>query len=361
MFKVDFKEVKIIDIFDFKRGNSNYTKEYCKNKKGDYPLYSANNNEPHEYVDFYDFDGKYLTISVNGIAGIITIKDEKFSCTADRVVFIPKCEGICLEYMRYVLEPMFRSKIKGRIGINNKNEFSKLPLATIKAFLVSVPIKSDETFDLEAQIKIAKKYELVEKKKKELKLQKDVLEKINIDFFTDKPTKSVKISEICDVISENHKYTKTFINSHLGEYPVYSATLGEPFGFTSDYDFEEEALIVVNYGNSGMTYIVDGKYCIGRNVCGLRINKEYKNSISLDYIQVVQTSLFVNLAKGQKQKNLNQEMVRNAIITIPVKPDGTFDLEAQKEIATKYKKIEIIKNSLINELKKLISQDITLE
>ena len=37
-------------------------------------------------------------------------------------------------------------------------------------------------------------------------------------------------------------------------------------------------------------------------------------------------------------------------IPIPVNEDGTYDLEKQKELSTKYEQIEIIKNDLFNKL-----------
>lgn len=165
--------------------------------------------------------------------------------------------------------------------------------------------------------------------------------------------KEVKISDICDIISENHTYTKEYINTHNGEYPVYSATIDEPFGYIDNYDFDEELLIVVNYGDSGKTYFVNGKYCIGRNVCGLKVKDEYKNSISLNFIKVIQTPIFISMVKGQKQKNLNQGMVKNSIISIPIKADETFDLDTQIEVANKYEMIEKKKQELIDKKKEI--------
>lgn len=156
--------------------------------------------------------------------------------------------------------------------------------------------------------------------------------------------------EICDFISENHLYTKDYINGHKGNYPVYSATIGEPFGYIDSYDMHnQKVLAVVNYGCSGCTYIIqDYKFSIGRNICGIVVKKMYKDSILLEYLQVVATPMFLKAVKGEKQKNLNQKLVKNVIIPIPIKEDGTFDLEEQQRLAGIYSEIENQKQKLLN-------------
>lgn len=84
------------DLFDIQRGKAIYTKTYCRNNNGKYPVYSVDNNNPLGHRNEYDYDGRFLTSSINGIAGILTIIDGKFSTNADRAVFIPKVNNINL-------------------------------------------------------------------------------------------------------------------------------------------------------------------------------------------------------------------------------------------------------------------------
>ncbi|PSM53500.1 restriction endonuclease subunit S [Campylobacter blaseri] len=151
-----------------------------------------------------------------------------------------------------------------------------------------------------------------------------------------------QILDICDIIPENHKYTKNYINNNKGEYPVYSANTNMPFGYISDYDFEnEEVFCVVNYGDSGKTYnITTNRFSIGRNVCGVKIKEEYKSVLSLEFIRLMAEQKFLLRVKGSKQKNLNQTLVKTTEINIPVNEDGDFDIEKQKEIVKKYNIIE---------------------
>lgn len=127
--------------------------------------------------------------------------------------------------------------------------------------------------------------------------------------------------EICDFISENHLYTKDYINGHKGNYPVYSATIGEPFGYIDSYDVHnQKVLAVVNYGCSGCTYIIqDYKFSIGRNICGIVVKKIYKDSILLEYLQVVATPMFLKAVKGEKQKKFESKIGKEYYYSNPNK------------------------------------------
>ncbi|UQK59016.1 restriction endonuclease subunit S [Fenollaria massiliensis] len=160
--------IRVRELFDIQRGKAIYTKTYCKNHKGEYPVFSADNNKPLAFRDDYDYDGKYLTSSVNGLAGILTIIDGKFSATADRVIFIPKLEDINLHYVKNILEPILRNKIKGRMGLMGKNEFTKLNPRMIENELIPIPFNSYGEPFLEKQFMISNKFNTVENIKKKI-------------------------------------------------------------------------------------------------------------------------------------------------------------------------------------------------
>jgi hypothetical protein len=163
-------EVKITDIFVPENGSGAYTKAYCQYHKGNYSVFSGNTVGEFSKIDSCDFDGEYLTWAKDGLAGLMMYINGKFSITNHRGILIPteKCKDIDLEYMKYVLEPIFRKHIKGRMGHNGENEYTTLNGTMIKniSTKVSIPVKPDGTFDLEAQKEIAKKYKKIEEIKK---------------------------------------------------------------------------------------------------------------------------------------------------------------------------------------------------
>ncbi|APJ38838.1 restriction endonuclease subunit S [Mycoplasmopsis pullorum] len=167
------------DIFDINRGKSLYTKSYCKLNEGVYPVYSANNNIPLDYRNNYDYDGKYLTCSINGIAGVITVLNDKFSINADRVIFIPKIINLDLEYIKYILEPLLRNITKGRKGLFEKNEFTKLNPEMIKEVEIPIPIENDK-ISLNIQNNVSQKYKIIDEIKNNLELK--ILDILNTDI-----------------------------------------------------------------------------------------------------------------------------------------------------------------------------------
>lgn len=129
----------------------------------------------------YDYDGKYLSSSINGIAGVLTILEGKFSTNADRVVFIPKVENINLAYVKNILEPILRNKNKGRKGIKGKNEFTKLTPSIIEDEMIPIPYDLYGEVFSEKQSSIAAKYKTIDMIKKEI--ENRLSELINIDLF----------------------------------------------------------------------------------------------------------------------------------------------------------------------------------
>lgn len=169
---INFKYIPLNQMITHNNGKANYTKEFCQTVKGEFPVYSANNKTPLAYVNFADYDGTYLTYSKNGCAGYIRVVSGKFSINGDRCVITLNdgYENIDLLYLKYFLEPIFRANIKGRIGINGKNEYTKINGNMIKKLNITIPIpiNSDNTFDIEKQRTMAQKYATIDSIKSEI-------------------------------------------------------------------------------------------------------------------------------------------------------------------------------------------------
>ena len=153
----NYIEVPLNQIFNFKRGRS-CTRSFCNQHRGKYPVWSANNTTPLAYVNFYDFDGRYISLSRNGIAGKITILEGKFTINEDRFLLVPKVDNIDYEYIRYTVEPILRSKKKGRSGHNGENECTKLSFSILDNVKIMMPVTESGDYDLEKQKEYAQKY-----------------------------------------------------------------------------------------------------------------------------------------------------------------------------------------------------------
>lgn len=145
------------------KGKSKYTKKYGQQHKGEFPVYSASNTSELTWIDTYDFDGRYLSWSTNGFAGVVSIFDGRFSINGDRGILLPKDGRTDLEYryLKYVLEPIFRELAKGRKGDNGEDEFTKLYPSMIEDIMIPMPVDSNGNISIEMQKEIADKYEMI--------------------------------------------------------------------------------------------------------------------------------------------------------------------------------------------------------
>ena len=150
----------LYDLFSYAKGKAKYTKKYGELHKGNYPVYSASSNNPLTQIDTYDYDGRYLTWSTNGFAGTILVLDGQFSINGDRGILLPKDDrkDLDFDYMKFVLEPLFRELAKGRKGDNGEDEFTKLYPSMLDDVMVPVPVDAEGAVDLALQKEIAAKY-----------------------------------------------------------------------------------------------------------------------------------------------------------------------------------------------------------
>lgn len=156
------------DLFKIERGRGKYTRTYVENHKGEYLLFSGNTFGEFAQIDSYDYDVPCLSWTIDGLAGYMMVHNAPFSATNHRGVLIPKTEHLDLHYMKYILEPLFRSLRKGREGDQGQNEYTSLPPFMIENVQVGLPVDEDGTISLIAQQKIAKQYLLIEQCKKEV-------------------------------------------------------------------------------------------------------------------------------------------------------------------------------------------------
>jgi type I restriction enzyme S subunit len=157
-----------------------------------------------------------------------------------------------------------------------------------------------------------------------------------------------RISEICDVAASDKSITCANAREREGTYPVYAATMGEPLTYINFYNNDRSCLAVVNDGvKAGYTYIIeDEKYTIGKHITGLIPH----DGIDIEYLQLVSEPIFRQIAKGYGLGNLPKLDVLNAVITLPITDDGTYDLDEQRRLAGIYSEIEEQRQKLLDRI-----------
>lgn len=354
---IEYKFYTIKDIFDIKRGNGKYIKKYINLNQGEYPLYSGNTFGVFNYINTFDYNESCLSWAIDGLAGYIMVHRETFSATNHRGVLIPKYDNINLEYMKCILEPVFRKTKKGRIDKNGKNEYTTLPPFMIKDIKIPLPIKNNK-INLQIQNFIAEKYSLIEDLKNKIGKYKQEIKDITVTILFDfEAKKEVEINEIFDTSKGLSRYTKKYGQDHKGDYPVYSASNKAPLTYIDTFDYDGKYLTWATNGFAGYIKVIDEKFSANGDR-GILIPKD--DNVDLDYMKFIIEPILRELAKGRKGDKGKDEftkvypsMVENVTITVPILESGNLDLNTQKEIAEKYLKIEEIKKSITEELEKI--------
>lgn len=365
--KKRYRTYKISDLFHIERGHSKYTKKFGDKNKGKYPVYSASNATYLTKIDSYDYDGKYLTWATNGFAGYIKVINGKFSVNGDRAVLIPKeqfKDKIDLDYVKFVLEPIFRELSKGRRGDKGKDEFTKLYPTMVKDVEITFPlIKSDvNLFDLEAQNSVARNKILEDELNEKVKGYIEYIEELNILTETPKNFKTYTVNDLFKVKKGKGRYTRKYINENRGNYPVYSSqTIDEgEIGRINTFDHDVKCLTWTTDGvYAGTVFMRDGKFSMTTHCGALVLDSKYKNSIKLEYLYRYLSSILKSHAIGEQNKRVTVSIIKDVEVIIPIDKDGNPDLLVQNEIVKNNEYFDKIKTEVLEKLNSL--EAVTLE
>ena len=178
---------KVSDIFDLSvpTNSSKFTKSFIKKFPGDIPVYGAT-KLPNEVGYGYVKDNiemieikngkqivtkiKYfencLTYNIDGTAGYIFYRKGRFSLSEKVRPLVIKEEfnGVLNpEYLKYIMQPIFRKNIRGRKGPNGENEFTKIGKTIIEDLLIPIPVDNNQNYSYEKQTEIANQYKKLER------------------------------------------------------------------------------------------------------------------------------------------------------------------------------------------------------
>lgn len=343
------KLFKIKDICDVANSDKTITRIKAKENEGIYPVYAATIGAPFAYINFYNNDRPCLVVVNDGDSGCTYIvSDEKYTIGKHATGLIPR-NGIDIKYLQKVSEPVFKNIAKG-YGLGN------LPKVDVLNAEVPIPINQDGSFDLNVQNELAEKYKMIEKQRGILIAKNNELKNINVRISAD-PSINWAYPLITDLFypkGGNAEFTKTWVSQHTGNIPLYS-------GMTTR---EYARVNLAEYSGEYLTWCIDGLagYIMYHNeefslTChrGILLPTEKCKNIDLRYIKYVLEPIFRKRKKGREGdlgKNEYTSLKPIAIkkmkdtIPIPVRNDGRYDIQKQRELADKYEKIEEIKKHI---------------
>ena len=143
------------------------------------------------------------------------------------------------------------------------------------------------------------------------------------------------------------RYTKSYVQSHKGAFPLYSGNTFGAFAQIDSYDYDHPCLTWAIDGLAGYIMAHDEPFS-ATNHRGVLIPQT--DRIDLGYVRYVLEPIFRNAKKGREGANGQNEytslppfMVEHLTIDLPVDDRGDPDPSAQRAIAERYETIEQIK------------------
>ena len=177
------KSVNITKLFELHQGNSIYTKKaiHQNNWEGDIPVISSNteNDGILDYIDKKFVKEKDLisvpciSWSVDGNAGKMFIRNEKFVPNNHCGVMIPLSDKIDFDYIILTMQKDFFDKAK-----NSSNK--KLGNNQIEELEVNMPVDESGEYNIEIQRKLADKYRNIYKIKNAILNDMHMFSEINV-------------------------------------------------------------------------------------------------------------------------------------------------------------------------------------
>ncbi len=364
--KTEFKDVSLGDkrYFELFIGKRILKKDLL-DLKGDIPIYSANVLNPvgfHICSNILNFDNNFVTWGIDGDFEFNFIKNNNPFVTTDhcgtiRILY----NDILPEYLMLQL-----SKVKHKYGFDRGLRSS---LKNMKSVSIQIPIDKHGEIDVKVQKEVMEKHHIIKETKKKVDDYKNKIYELNVDLQNvNIGYKIFKIKDIFDLSNKtnNSKFTKTFINNHKGDIPVYSAS---KFSDAPDYGYVKDNLKEIKYFENCLTWNIDGsigrahyrkgRFSLSEKVIPLIIKDELQDKLSIEFLKYCIECEFGKHSFGFGNK-AGKGKIQNIEILIPM-DKNEFDLGVQKQIAEKYRKIECIKNTIVGELEKIQESVIEIE
>ncbi|GHV52266.1 hypothetical protein FACS1894216_08100 [Synergistales bacterium] len=279
-----------------------------------------------------------------------------FYLNVDRMVVVVKdCRIIPL----YVYAQI--SGIRGRYGFNHSYKANR---HNLEGVTLPVPMSDNGEFDIEVQKTIAALFELVNQLKTEVREKRNQIGKVSVEVDLSDYTMICKpLTDLFDIERGSGKYTKTYTQSHMGEYPLYSGNTFEEFAFIDKYDYDKPCLSWAIDGLAGYMMVHKTAFS-ATNHRGILVPKTA--DIDIEYIKYVLEPILRQTKKGRIGDNGENEytslppfMLKDLQVGLPVDDCGNVSLALQHEIALSYATIEQYRGEVLGKIDALVEQRIS--
>jgi hypothetical protein len=229
-----YAEIPIGELFQPMCGSAQFIRRYIEQNPGDYPVYSGSLFRPFGHVNVHEFDGEYLSWTMNGYAGHVSEIRGKFSLTRDRGVFIPR-EGVVipdLTYLRLAMEPSLKAAAVGRRIDGKRNTYTKIYPEAAAQVIIRLPVDGRGRMNYKLMSALGARYRQIELAKSRVKALLDAMRRsVVVMESPPAPARTLSLGgDWMEYINTKTGWTKTtYGNLDTGnreDTPVFSAARG---------------------------------------------------------------------------------------------------------------------------------------
>ncbi len=364
--KIEFKQAKIGDLFKFPPTNTKLTRKFCRENDGDVPVHGCSKHESSIIGQIRDnIQGiKYYEDCIgwnrNGVhVGRVFVHKHRFATNDDHRVMLLKNEYgklMNLDYLRWQLERKFLTS-----GFLYSN---KCGVAKIRDLTIPIPVDNTGNYSLDDQTYLLGKIDQIEEVKSKLSMIKDEIESASVDFEIGDNFVEENITKFFKCHKGSAKYTLNYIRTHSGSYPVYSSKTTDEgvIGCIDTYDYDSECITWTTDGiYAGTVFYRNGKFSITTHCGVLLLKGDYEDQIDIGYIHRYLSKTLKDYAIGEGNKRVTLSILKQAILKIPIKDDGEYDIDKQREICKKYEAIDEVKNNILSSFGNYLNAEINFD
>lgn len=347
------------DLFRAVRGKSILTRDYALKHPGEYAVYSAALGGPLAFIDFHDYEGTYLSFTTNGYAGTTQILTGRFSVNADRALLVPR-EGIQtpdLRFLQHVIESALRPLAIGRRVEGKRNEYTKLSPDHAEAAFVTLPVTRKGDLDYDVMRHIGERLRRIDELRANLTARLADISAASVLIECEPPFEVVTLGdETLFRLSIGKRVLRSQVVS--AGVPVFSANVRKPFGYLADADVDvsRDSLIWGIDGIFDWSLMPKGMDFVATDHCG-RV-EVLTNEIDPRYIlhELRATKDKYGFDRVYRASLAN---IREVSARIPVRQDGSFDTERQRQLAVRYESVEQMRDAVATTLTTIVEAAVT--
>ena len=177
----------------------------------------------------------------------------------------------------------------------------------------------------------------------------------------------VPIGELFQGINGRAKFIKDYIDTHSGDYPVYSASLTNAFGYVNEYEYDGHYLTWIMNGYGGRVQEISGKFSANRDR-GVFVPRDGVTIPNLTYLRFAMEPQLVAAAVGRRVDGRQNEYTKiypdnalEVLVRLPLNDSGQYDYNKMSELGAKFRRIEMAQEQVRRAQEPLLRAAFTID